>query len=702
MYIFDRYLSPKIVAFCLAVALCCGCAAERRSPVGDGYVIVPVDEDNSEDVRWAEYLSGQIVRRSVKTDTLASHRRGVEVRVHVDASLSHDFVVERKGEILHLSARDADKMLWLVYQFLSSRAGLGLDVADLPPAFVSMEGDCGDFAFEYRGIYTPSNSDPELMPVMASHNVDYDWALWGHNLRRVFDGGRIPDEARALVDGERAGSQFCFSSDVLFNAVSRFVKAHRSGDETSRFVIMPDDNGLVCQCLACVKAGNTPGSATPAVSALLRRLADRYPDDLFFTSSYMTTVDPPSAPLPSNVGVLVSAISVPMQEKFKSRPATKKFAALVNRWRQVAGRVYVWDYMRNFDDYLTPYPCLRLLQQRLAFFQSIGVKGVFFNGSSPSYAPFDDVQTAAVAAMLIRPELPVAEYVDSCFARYYPVTAGILSSAYGDWEDGVARSRELLPFYGGIGGAVKAWLVPDEYVAFCDSLDRRAKSAGETERARLNRMLTASWFTRLELLRRPGGGYMEQEALRCLDGLRGYTAFADMAAYREAEGALERYIKDWDVLMAGNRVAARNRLRGVAVESVSRPDGAYADLSPLTDGECALPTDYHTGWVIASPEKVVWRLPAGQVRSGDVLSLSFLNVPRWRIHLPRKVEAWQGDRRVGAVDVPAEEQAFVRREVACQLGRVDPSQPLELHLAQREEEKRPTLACDEVAVYGKK
>ena len=670
--------------------------------MGDGYVIVPVDEDNSEDVRWAEYLSGQIVRRSVKTDSSASHRRGVEVRVHVDASLSHDFVVERKGEILHLSARDAGKMLWLLYQFLSSRAGQGLDVADLPPAFVSMEGDCGDFAFEYRGIYTPSNSDPELMPVMASHNVDYDWALWGHNLRRVFDGGQIPDEARALVDGERAGSQFCFSSDVLFNAVSRFVKAHRSGDETSRFVIMPDDNGLVCQCPACVKAGNTSGSATPAVSALLRRLAERYPDDLFFTSSYMTTVDPPSAPLPSNVGVLVSAISVPMQEKFKSRPATKKFAALVNRWRQVAGRVYVWDYMRNFDDYLTPYPCLRLLQQRLAFFQSIGVKGVFFNGSSPSYAPFDDVQTAAVAAMLIRPELPVAEYVDSCFARYYPVTAGILSSAYGDWEDGVARSRELLPFYGGIGDAVKAWLVPDEYVVFCDSLDRRAKSAGETERARLNRMLTASWFTRLELLRRPGGGYTEQEARRCLEGLRGYTAFADMAAYREAEGVLERYIKDWDVLMAGNRVAARNRLRGVPIESVSRPDGAYADLSPLTDGECALPTDYHTGWVIASPEEVLWRLPAGQVRSGDVLSLSFLNVPRWRIHLPRKVEAWQGDRCVGAVDVPAEEQVFVRCEVACKWGRVDPSQPLELHLAQREEEKRPTLACDEVAVYGKK
>ena len=45
-----------------------------------------------------------------------------------------------------------------------------------------------------------------------------------------------------------------------------------------------------------------------------------------------------------------------MREKFTSRPATRKFAALVSRWHKVVGRVYVWDYMRNFDDYFTPYP----------------------------------------------------------------------------------------------------------------------------------------------------------------------------------------------------------------------------------------------------------------------------------------------------------------------------------------------------------
>ena len=687
---------------CVAFLLCCGCAGGHKPDVvGGNYVVQPFDDGCAEDVRWADYLSGQIQRRA-RDGKASADGRLLEIHVRVDAALSNDFIVERKGDALHLSARDGGKMLWLAYQFLSSRSAQGIDASDLPPAFVSMEGDKGDFAFEYRGIYTPSNADPERMPITASHNVDYDWALWGHNLRRVFKDEVIPEEARAWVDGKRVGSQFCFSSEALYEAVCRYVENHGGDDETSRFAVMPNDNDQVCLCAACKAEGNTPSSATPAVSKLLDRLARRYPEHLFFTSSYMTTVEPPASPLPSNVGVLISSMSVSMQEKFKSRPATKRFAKLVGRWREKAGRIYVWDYMRNFDDYFTPYPCLRLLQQRLLFFRSIGVDGVFFNGSAPTYASFDDVQTAAIAALLVRPELPVAAYADSCFARFYPVAADVLAPAYRAWEDSVARSRAPLLFYGGIGDAVKAWLSPDGFGAFCDSLDAKAKWAGEAERSRLNRLLTALWFTRLELLRRPGGGYTEEQAQAYLEGLGGYTAFPELSDYREANGSTAHYIKEWEELMDENRRMARNRLRGVGIEAVSRPDAAYSDLSALTDGVCGLSSDYHTGWVVASSGEVVWRIPAGRVRSGEVLRLSFLHVPKWRILLPQRVEVRQAGRVAGAVDVQGEEGAQVRREVSCKLGQVDSSQPLELHLVQRKGGKRVTLACDEVAVLDDK
>lgn len=702
MYTSDSNILACVVALCAAVLMCCGCTGAAAIPPGayGSYAVAPADAASETDARWADYLAGQIGRRS---DGAALARGGAEgaggclsVAVRCDSALPRDFVVERSGSALTLAARDGGKMLWLIYQFLSSCSGGPVDVGDLPPACVSMDGDSGDFAFEYRGIYTPSNSDPGLMPVTASHNVDYDWALWGHNLGRVF-GGRVPEGACAVVGGRRTPEQFCFSSGELFDALSAFVEAS-GGGEAARFAVMPNDNDLVCRCPMCLEAGNTAASATPAVSRLLRRLAMKYPGATFFTSAYRTTAGPPSGSLPPNTGVIVSAMGLPLSAGFASTPGARAFAAVVGAWRKAAGRVYVWDYIRNFDDYLTPFPCLRLVQARLGFYRSLGVGGVFLNGSSPHYAPFDDVQTATLCAMLVRPGISAMEYADSCFARFYPVAAPVLAPAYRSWEDTVVARRARLPLYGGIGEAVGAWLRPGAFAAFCDSLDRRSKLAAETERARLNRMLTATWFTRLELLRRPGGGYSRVEAARLLDGLGGYAAFPDMASYREADGSLAAYVAAWGELMAGNGAAAASRLRGLAVESVSPPDDGYADMGPLTDGLCALTTDYHEGWVVSSAPVVVWRLPAGSVGPGDRLELSFLCAPRWRIHPPRRLEVWQGGRRLAAGTVQGGGEPFSRARASLRLDGADGGAPVEVRMVQGGG-VRPTLACDEVEVF---
>ncbi len=540
----------------LAVVLALGissCAADRR-PVADYacFRVEPADEGSKDDARWAAYLEGQLVNRAVDDRRAVIGEGGrecLDVVVHVDKSLPCDYRVSRSRSGLTLTARDSGKMLWLVYQFVSSCSPDVVETSDLPPAYVPMGGAEGDFAFEYRGIYTPSNSDPEFMPIMAAHNVDYDWALWGHNIMKLFKDG-IPEGAQALVGGRRTDSQLCFSSPELYAAVEAYVADYggAEGGETARFAIMPADNKDVCLCPECLKAGNTAASATPAVSKMLRRLAEEFPRCEFFTSSYHTTAEPPQAKMPANVGVLVSAIGVPMRALLDTRPQAKRFAELVKRWKKVVSKVYVWDYMRNYDDYFTPYPCLALVQERLRMFRSLGVSGVFYNGSSPYYASFDDVQTAAIAAMLVDPDIDVAAYADSCFARYYPVTAPLLAPAYRSWERTVVDRARPLPFYGTIQDAVHAWLDPEAYEAFCDSLDRRAKRAAPAERSRLNRLLTASWLTRLELLR-PGRLATKADtaaARRYVEGLAGYSAFPDMGHYRETGGPTDKYIGKWE------------------------------------------------------------------------------------------------------------------------------------------------------------
>lgn len=556
-------------------------------------------------------------------------------------------------------------------------------------------------AFEYRGLYTPSNATPEQMAANRAHNPDYDWLIWGHNLRKTALADGVPEEAFATVNGKKDHSQLCFSSEALYRAVEAYIDDNADANETARVALVPDDNDVACTCADCRKAGNTPQNATPAVARLLTRLALRFPQHCFFTSAYLSTRQAPTEPLPENTGVLISAIELPMKAGFNKGKKAGRFAALVKDWQKATPRTYVWDYVRNFDDYLTPFPCLRLMQKRLQWYRSLGVRGVFLNGSGGDYAAFDDMQTHVLASLLADSERDV----DSCAADYlrraYPVAGEALARHYLSWEDEAARRKALLPWYGGIGDAAAAWLDADGFEAFVAETEALKKKSKDDERSRLNRLLTALQYTRLELLRMPHGTYDARRAAEALELLAGHTAFADMARYREADdGRLETYRTEWHHLLAENAAPA-DRLQGTALRFVSKPDGRYADASLLTDGRYALPTDYHTGWLISSARETVWEVPAGTVASGAVMELSFLHAPGWRIVLPARVEVLQGGRTVGSVQPPAAAPGVPRAKykLKCRLGMVDAGAPLQVRLTQGGDIRRPTLALDEIDVF---
>ena len=231
MYICNCSYTSKLKAvffFGLILSLCCACsrAGARRVSSYDHYWVKAADERVEADRKWADYLFNHLDRRtgsrSVALRQKPAQGTFLQIVVHVDAKGKHDYSAVLDGDVLRLTACDEDKMLWLIYQFLASGEDPRIEASDLPPAMIDIAHAEGDFAFEYRGIYSPSNADPELMPVTASHHVDYDWGLWGHNLRRVFP-GEVPEEALAWVDGQRDENQFCFSSELLFKAVEAYV-----------------------------------------------------------------------------------------------------------------------------------------------------------------------------------------------------------------------------------------------------------------------------------------------------------------------------------------------------------------------------------------------------------------------------------------------------------------------------------------------
>ena len=220
--IFKVRLIAAIVSLCLAVALSASCAGGGQHAALFGYMVVPADGKSKADVRWAGYLAGQLDRRT-GGQGLASVKKPVvgnciKVEVHIDSAASTRYSASTSGSTVKLTADDDESMLWLIYQFITSAANDDprLAAVDLAPPVIDMEGQTGNFAFEDRGIYSPSNYVPEVMPISATHNENYDWGLWGQNLREVL-GGERNEEARAGVGGKREGAQFSVPSTAWLN-----------------------------------------------------------------------------------------------------------------------------------------------------------------------------------------------------------------------------------------------------------------------------------------------------------------------------------------------------------------------------------------------------------------------------------------------------------------------------------------------------
>lgn len=681
----------------------CGKAAVPPFTQYSEYAVCPVNDGDAADVKWAEYLKSHFQKRATDKDCViaakAADESQLQVNVDLDPELSTDYAVKRDSRQITLQARTQEAMLWLQYQFMAaaSEQDRRFTTADLPHSVISCERDtAGSFAFEYRGIYSPSNADADMMPILGTNNVDFDWGLWGHNLRKVFTDG-IPQDAYALVDGKRDESQFCFSSESLYKAYENYIidqYGEGNDKETVRFAVMPNDNSVVCLCPACRAAGNNAKSATPAVTRMVERLARRFPKHQFFTSSYTTTAQPPSHHLPANVGVLVSTLSLPMQVSMnESTDEQRDFEARMKAWRNVADHIYVWDYMRNFDDYITPFPCLEMIKARLSYFKKNGVNGVFFNGSGYDYASFDDVQTYAIAQLMINPDANVETLVRNFYAKAYPVTGKLFADYYLSLEEKASKGK-LNP-YSGIGAAAKLYLNSNALESFWASVDTGKKKAVDTERRQINELLTALGFTRLELLRLQSKVMNKSKMDELLSLLSAHVAFKDLVNYSESSTSIDDYIAQWRTSPPWVSVDG-DCLLGAIVSSPVALDPDYDDLQVLTDGKTGFTTDYHTGWILNSKQEFRLTLETKAMGTATRMEISLLQAPQWHIYLPSVIELWQGDKLVCKASPGSNDGRTI---VKLKLDGMNTSSPVEIRMRRATVKGRATIAVDEIAAY---
>ncbi len=654
MWHFNYYINLLLI-----MLLASGCSANTQPPLKAESYIITYEEDAPGE-RWGEYLFSHLSKRTEDKSIVILKKGGrlddvpqgaKNIHFEVATDLENDYCIEHTINRLHIRVRNNETALWIVYQLINNVAEEDnrFSAEDLPPAIINFDSKCKNFDFIYREPHFAPNLRHEHSPIIGANNLETDWGLWGHNLSKIIKGNQS-DNIYALVNGKRNKSQFSFSSPELFEFMSNYIAENYGvGDQkTYRFMIMPEDDDLVCTCPACAQLGNTPDNATPAVTNLIHKLAERFPKHQFFTTAYRTTAKSPSDKLPDNAGVFFSTINLPKGiEPDMQKASTKQFIDQLNTWKEKTPNIYLWDYAANFDDYLTPIPVLFGLQKQFQFFKELGVKGIFLNASGYDYSSFNDVKTFVCEALMMDVNVDVNNLCRKFFKRKYPESHKLLSDYYLQLEHAFYSKKKAYNMYGSMKENMNTYFNTDEFIEFYDTLKDVIPNTEDLEKRKLEKLYTALSYTRLQIAYVKGYddlGFAKKEGDKItvkpeidtfVQTLEGAPQFSNLTNYKETDGALSDYITEWKQVIA--KGSYTNALMDVSVKLLSRPDEGFEKTDLLNNGTPGFAMDYHQGWYLSSTDDMHISFSAEKLQQAQTIQLRFLSNERHGIYPPEKI-----------------------------------------------------------------
>ena len=198
-----------------------------------------------------------------------------------------------------------------------------------------------------------------------------------------------PQTKNRTADLEVAG-QLCWTAPGLIEYLTESVrKILRMKPNASIISVSQNDNGDYCTSPGDAKViadegGSPQAPMLRAVNAIADAIAEEFPNVAIDTLAYQYTRKAPSITKPRpNVIVRLCSIECNFALPLTS-PSNAKFASDMDAWAAISNRTYIWNYVTNFGNYISPFPDWQVVGVNLKYFHAHGVKGVFEEGTYTS------------------------------------------------------------------------------------------------------------------------------------------------------------------------------------------------------------------------------------------------------------------------------------------------------------------------------
>lgn len=336
------------------------------------------------------------------------------------------------------------------------------------------------------------------------HKLDHDekgdrtdWGMWVHTFNEL-----VPPETYykehpeyySMVNGKRIPTQLCLTNPhVLEITVQNLRRKIAQNPGATYWSVSQNDNRNYCTCDQCKAIDDREGSPSGSIIQFANQVASQFPDKVISTLAYEYGRKAPKTLRPAeNVNIMLCSIEVTRNLPITEDVTSADFMRDVEEWGKIANDIIVWDYVIQFNNLISPFPNLHVLQPNIQFFAKHGVSAMFEQGNREVGGEFAELRTYLISKLLWDPNTNVDTLMNDFLHGYYGAAAPPIRKYIDTMREALLKSGAPLRIFGSPNEAATSYLTPaliSEYEKLFDEAEAVVDTVPELlERVRIARL----------------------------------------------------------------------------------------------------------------------------------------------------------------------------------------------------------------------
>lgn len=352
-------------------------------------------------------------------------------------------------------------------------------------------------AFDFRRTLFPAQKDASYREWYKLEELN-EWGMFVHTFQTLISPDEYFDEHPeyfSLISGRRLkDAQLCLSNpEVIETLISNLGERMKEKPEKVYWSVSQNDAINYCECKNCQKLYDKYENISGVYIQMSNEIARAFPDKQISTLAYQFTRSAPKNIIPDpNVNIMFCSIecnrSMPLEEDKRSAGFVKD----MKDWSALTNNIFVWDYVVQFKNYLTPFPNFNVLQPNIQFFQDNGVEMMFQQGSGGTWSDLAELKQFIIAKSLWNPQINVDSLSHHFIHSYYGKAGDYIEEYHNLMHEELEKykEQEFLNIYGFPSDYTDSYLRAELMPQYLEIMNQ-AQKAVEDDSIYLNRVKRA-------------------------------------------------------------------------------------------------------------------------------------------------------------------------------------------------------------------